>query len=267
MKPPDKKRKGARSLAEIPPEILEQLSIGKIESANLMEWLAVDQNKLLENFLKQNNREEYLKHILQKLKGLDKPTAGKKSQLISNEFLILSQSEKDHELFKLISCHPSDSVRCWGAFMIGNDKNLSLEKTLEEIKVFANDDHFGVREMAWLAFRPKLSDNLKESIQILSQWTKEKAEGSRRFASEVTRPRGVWCKHLNELKEKPWMGLPILEPLKGDLSKYVCDSVGNWLNDAAKNNPEWVLALCAKWEKESKTKETAYIIKKAKRSL
>lgn len=267
MTTPIKKRKGARSLAEIPPEILEQLSTGKIESANLMEWLAVDQNKLLESFLKQTKREHYIKPILHKLKGLDKPTAGKKSQLISIEFLILSQSKKDHELFKLVSSHKSDSIRCWGAFMLGNDEELSLEKTLKEIKVFANDNHFGVREIAWLAVRPKIAKNLKESIQILSQWTKDKAEGSRRFASEVSRPRGVWCKHINELKEKPWLGLPILESLKADSSKYVCDSVGNWLNDAGKNNPEWVLALCEKWAKESQTEETAYVIKKAKRNL
>ncbi|MDX1920098.1 MAG: DNA alkylation repair protein [Candidatus Caenarcaniphilales bacterium] len=264
------KRKGARSMAEIPPEVLEILNSGKIETANLMEWLAVDQKRLLEVFLKQNKRQEYLEPIILKLKDLDstgKATAGKKSAIISAELLQIVYKEKDEELLKLLSHHRSDTVRCWAAFMIGNDENLSLAEMFEKIEIFADDKHFGVRELAWLTTRPRTAKELKASIKILTNWAKDKAEGSRRFASEITRPRGVWCKHINELKENPSLALPILEPLKTDSSKYVCDSVGNWLNDAAKSNPEWVLALCEKWLAESNSKETQYIIKKAKRSL
>lgn len=55
------KRKGARSIKDIPGNILEQLNCGAIETANLMEWLAVDQRLLLENVLRQNGRMNYLK--------------------------------------------------------------------------------------------------------------------------------------------------------------------------------------------------------------
>lgn len=65
----------------------------------------------------------------------------------------------------------------------------------------------------------------------------------------------------------PELALPILEPLKADEAKYVQNSIGNWLNDASKTQPKFVIELCRRWEVESDTKETNYIIKKALRTL
>jgi 3-methyladenine DNA glycosylase AlkC len=65
------------------------------------------------------------------------------------------------------------------------------------------------------------------------------------------------------LKQNPALALPILEPLKSDKAKYVQDSVGNWLNDASKTQPQLVYDICEKWQNESPIKETNYIINKA----
>src|SRR5690606_18664883 len=138
---------------------------------------------------------------------------------------------------------------------------------LQQIQVFSADKHFGVREICWLAVRSKITQNLLESIAILSEWTTNQDENIRRFTTESTRPRGVWCEHIEALRQNPELGLPILETLKFDKSKYVRDSVGNWLNDASKTKPAFVKDLCQRWETEGGGKETVYIIKKALRTI
>ena len=125
----------------------------------------------------------------------------------------------------------------------------------------------GLREWAWIVIRDDLVMELEQAIELLVSWTADPSKNIRRFASELTRPRGVWCKHISVLRNKPWLGLPILAPLSSDHAKYVQLSVGNWLNDAGKDHPKWVTDLCAEWIKNSPTKETGKICKRAMRSL
>jgi DNA alkylation repair enzyme len=261
------KRKGSRSKKDIPQDILMQLNCGEIESANVVEWSAVDRKKLLENTLKQHNRIHYLKPILEQIDKLKKQTINTVNESIGAELLYQMNNYNDNDFLKILLSCQSDLVRCWGTFIVGKDNTLSLEQMFENIKPFAIDRHFNVREEAWTAVRPAVILSLDKSITILSKWVIDENENIRRFASEVTRPRGVWCKHIEELKQNPVIALPILEPLKSDKSKYVRDSVGNWLNDASKTMPIFVETLCSRWEKESLTNETKYIIKKAMRTI
>jgi 3-methyladenine DNA glycosylase AlkC len=69
------------------------------------------------------------------------------------------------------------------------------------------------------------------------------------------------------LKQNPAIALPVLEALKCDLSRYVQNSVANWLDDTAKTCPLFVKELFTRWETESKSKETIYIVKRAVRNL
>lgn len=263
----EQKRKGARSFKDLSPEILDQLNKGDIESANLTEWLAVDQIMLLENLLQKSSRTHYLAPILSEINKLKKQTTNTLNETIGIGLLNICLENEDSQFLKDISSHTSDTIRCWVTYTIGMNPQLSLPEKLQQMQPFAADMHFGVREISWMTVRQAIIEDVKQSLQILSTWTLSKNENVRRFASEATRPRGVWCEHIEILKKNPQLALPILEPLKSDSSKYVCDSVGNWLNDASKTQPQFVIDLCLEWEKESPTKATSYIIKKALRTL
>ncbi|REC48087.1 DNA alkylation repair protein [Chryseobacterium pennipullorum] len=261
------KRKGARSIKDIPPVILNQLNRGEIETANLTEWLAVDQRILLENLLEQQNRSKYLNNILESVDQLKKQSVNSINEAIGTGLLSLASAHNDEPFLSVLATHPSDLVRCWAAYTVGKNQALPLKEKLKRIQRFAADSHFGVREISWMTVRHDISKKLPESISILSEWSGHDDENVRRFACESTRPRGVWCEHIGQLKQNPGLALDILEPLHSDPSRYVQDSVGNWLNDASKSQPEFVTEICDEWIKNSPTKETQYIVRKALRTI
>ncbi|MGM7636939.1 DNA alkylation repair protein [Bacillus sp. Hm123] len=263
-------RKGATKAANIPEQVLNLLNLGGIESVNLTEWLAVDQKVLLKNVLPAVGLSEHLDDLLFKLEVANMTNGMKAIRMIGeNLYEILQKTDREtaDQKFSLLANHSSDSVRCWAAFIVGSTMDAGIDQLLVKIRKFAADHHFGVREIAWMAVREALAKELITSIELLTEWAGEPDENIRRFAVESIRPRGVWCKHIGELKDEPQIALPILEQVKSDKSKYVQDSVGNWLNDASKTQPEWVLSVCDEWEKVSDTKETKRIVKKAKRTI
>ncbi len=263
-------RKGATKAANIPKQVLNLLNLGEIESVNLTEWLAVDQRVLLKKVLPTVGLSEHLNDLLFKLEVANMTNGMKAVRMIGenlHEILKKVDGETADQKFFLLADHPSDSVRCWAAFIVGSTMDVGVKELLVKIRKFAADHHFGVREIAWMAVRGALAKELEASIEPLKEWANDSDENIRRFAVESIRPRGVWCKHIERLKNEPQIALPILEQVKSDESKYVQDSVGNWLNDASKTQPEWVLSVCDEWEKVSDTKETKHIVKKAKRTI
>lgn len=247
-------RKGARSRDDLDPAVLAELNAGTAETLTLPEGLAMDFAALMSAVRP----------------GLDvaplRTAAGEgitRRMALAANFLL--EAEGGAVVVELAE-HRSDTVRGWAAYAVGLLPHLTLEERLVMIRPLADDPHFGVREWAWLGIRAAIVAEPLPALELLAPWTAEDSPRIRRFASEATRPRGVWCAHVGALRADPRPGLKVLRPLCADPDRYVQDSVANWLNDAGKDHPEWVRGLCAEWS-QGAGKATAYIVKRASRNL
>lgn len=251
-------RKGATRIADIPPDVLAALERGELATATLTEGLAIDQARLLRTVFPDLDGARYAAAETAATLGILKRMAAI-GELLAEAWGCAGAAR----------ClpHVSDTVRGWGCFVVGALPGLDLPARLEAIRPFADDAHFGVREWAWMAVRPHLATDVPHSVALLASWAEASSGNLRRFACEALRPRGVWCAHLGALKREPALALPILQALRADPSAYVQDSVANWLNDAGKDQPDWVRALCAAWRADAASTATERICRRALRNL
>ncbi|MEM9326092.1 MAG: DNA alkylation repair protein [Bacteroidota bacterium] len=265
MRIPDEilNRKGVRKATDIPQEVLELLENGRIETVNLTEWLAVDQLRVLRNVLDELGLNEHVPAFEAVVNAQKKPTANSSSQVIGRAF---GEMAGRGQVLGKLKAHPSDIVRCWACWA-DSTNNETTADLLRKMKPYAADRHFGVREVVIFASKDRLAADLSNSISLLHEWCTSDDDNVRRYVAEVLRPNGVWTKKVDAFHQNPELGLPLISPLKSDPSKYVQNSVANWLNDASKSNPDWVKQLCQAWEDESNSPETAYIVKRALRTI
>jgi 3-methyladenine DNA glycosylase AlkC len=241
----------------IPADVLADLNAGTRQSANLAEALAVDFVALMSVAIPDVPEEAH-----------GRLTVGSPS--ITQRMRIAGELVLEHVGLgglDAVMAHESDTVRGWAAYVIGLSPNLSLAERLVLIRPLADDPHFGVREWAWMPLRPHIAADVGRAIRLLEPWVHEESAFLRRFAVEATRPRGVWTEHIAELKENPKLGLPLLKPLRADPTRYVQDSVSNWLNDAAKSKPDWVRDLADGWADGCDDRNTLRICRRAVRSV
>jgi len=251
-------RTGAARRADILPAVLTALNDGTLETATLAEGLAVDFALLLKAAVPAIPEES-----IRLVYSAASTGVTRRMELVGA--LLLQHLGIDG--IPTLTTHSSDTVRGWAAYAIGLAPKLKLKDRLELLRPLAEDSHFGVREWAWLPLRPHVTANVNHAVKLLVPWTRETSHYLRRFASEVTRPRGVWTCHITALKDNPELGRPILEPLRADPEPYVQDSVANWLNDAGKSNATWLKTLTDRWRNESPCPETHIIIKRALRNI
>jgi 3-methyladenine DNA glycosylase AlkC len=260
-------RRGAARIALIPPLVLDALNDGLIETVNLNEFLAIDLNRLVACVAAHIGLEPEHERLSDTLAMLDAFKPVKRHLHVARALYDLTAARADRDdVAQRLATHASDVARCWAAQWVPLS-DLTLPNKLQAVRRFAADRHFGVRETAWMAVRDELAGALDEGLLLLQPWVLDPDPNIRRFASELTRPRGVWCAQIETLKAEPWRALSLLEPLRADPSRYVQNSVANWLNDASKSQAPWVSQLCDRWLDESDTPTTRYIVRRALRTL
>jgi len=262
-----KARKGAFRIALIPPEVLRALNDGLLETVNLNEFMALELPQLARSVAGHIGLDAASERLVDTLAMLGAFKPMQRHGHIARALYDLTalHAERDAVAHRLAT-HASDVARCWAAQWV-TLSGLPLPAQLEAVRRFAADPHFGVREIAWMAVRDAVIASLDEALALLQPWVSDADPNIRRFASELTRPRGVWCAQIEALKAEPWRALPLIEPLRADGSRYVQNSVANWLNDASKTQGEWVETLCTRWLAESDADATRYIAKRALRTL
>lgn len=246
--------KPRRSVATLDRELVSRLERGGAATRDLVEFLAIDLSQL---FLHVTGWSEAAADPIRQSKGTT-------AKMRAAGELLAAQATKAE--LREWSAHPADTVRGFVAYSLPM-RYPSVSDLLRAVRPFAADPHFSVREWAWLSVRPLLAQHLGASIQNLTPWTAEADPFLRRFAVEVLRPRGVWCSHIPELKESPELGLPLLNPLVAEPERYVQDSVANWLNDASKTRPDFVIELTTTWLSQSSNSSTIRMVRRARRTL
>jgi 3-methyladenine DNA glycosylase AlkC len=260
-------RKGAARIALIPPEVLQALNAGLVPTVNLNEFLALDLAQLTRSVARDVGLRADAERIADTLAMLDAFKPVKRHEHVARALYDMTEPRPDRDaIAHSLATHTSDVARSWATQWI-TFSPMALADKLRSVLRFAADPHFGVREMAWMAVRDEVAGAVDQAVGLLHPWARDADENIRRFASELTRPRGVWCAPIEALKAQPWRALALLEPLKADPSRYVQNSVANWLNDASKTQPEWVDEVCRVWLAQSEAPATGYIVRRALRTI
>ena len=127
-------------------------------------------------------------------------------------------------------------------------------------------EQFTQQSSGEFAVRPFIEQDEERMMAQMLDWTAHDSHHVRRLASEGCRPRLPWAMSLPKFKKDPSPILPILEALKDDKTDYVRRSVGNNLNDIAKDHPQVVIDTLTAWQ-SNPTYEIRWITSHGLRTL
>ena len=119
---------------------------------------------------------------------------------------------------------------------------------------------------AEFAIRPFYRHDAARALATVGPWVNDPSEHVRRLVSEGSRPRLPWGARLRAFQADPAPVLALLEALRDDPSEYVRRSVANNLNDIAKDHPDVVCLVCARWLEDAPTPRRK-LVQHALRSL
>ncbi|MFI2367539.1 hypothetical protein [Streptomyces sp. NPDC018833] len=122
------------------------------------------------------------------------------------------------------------------------------------------------RFSAEFAIRPFLDAFPDQVLATLLVWTEDEHYHVRRLCSEGTRPRLPWARNLTLPYE---VGIPLLDRLFADPTRYVTRSVANHVNDISRKDPDLALDTLERWRGSGRQRprEMSFVIRHAARTL
>src|SRR5947207_12837379 len=131
-----------------------------------------------------------------------------------------------------------------------------LGHSLEALRRFTS--YFSAED----AMRYFLNDFPDQTMKAVHAWARDSDYRVRRLASESTRPTLPWSPRISVPVDA---GLPVLDQLYRDSSRYVTQSVANHLRDIAATDPDLVLATLTRWKADGRVsdKEFDFIARQA----
>lgn len=205
------------------------------------------------------DRKKFLKLALSGLDELSLLQRMRRMTVCTHEALPTDYPETLKVLYQLAPRIDHSFVTLFMPDYVGLYGQDHFDQSMEALKFFTS---FGSSEFA---IREFLKRDLKRTLKVMREWSRDENDHVRRLASEGCRPRLPWSFRLEVLVADPAPALPILENLKADPSLYVRKSVANHLNDITKDHPAKVLAILGEWGQESG--HTTWIAKRALRTL
>ncbi|MFG1648458.1 hypothetical protein ACGFIE_00905 [Micromonospora sp. NPDC049275] len=112
------------------------------------------------------------------------------------------------------------------------------------------------------AVRYFLNDFPEQTMKAVQAWARDNDYRVRRLASESTRPTLPWSPRLSL---PPEAGLPVLDQLYLDESRYVTRSVANHLRDISATDGDLVIATLTRWKSDRRlrVKEFDFVAREA----
>lgn len=255
-----------RRKQDVSDQRLSELSSGRVETTNWTEWMAADMPRLARVVARECGTNPMRQALIAAAAEAEHCEILGRLLTFGRSICAATSTFEDVDFIRLAS-HPSDIVRQWAVYAVNApSRRCAIEDRLRSTLQFAADRNMTVRECAWMAFRPYVAEALPRALTLLKDCAASPDCNIRRFSVEVCRPRSVWGKHIEALKREPEQAVHLLALVNRDGSRYVRLALGNWLNDASKSRPDWVLQLCARWARAG-DQNTGAIIRRGLRTL
>lgn len=187
------------------------------------------------------------------------------SRLIVDSISRLGNGDK---MSRALLGSPSDKIRSLGVRVHFEHFKGNVKKELASLKITAAMPGTWTQETSQSTLKDMVHlHGLDKILPLIKRWVEDDDPTVRRVIIEGLRPRGVWCKHIGQLKADPSPLKPIIKQLLDDDSDYVRKAVANSLNDISKDNPDSLCEWIAEWSKGKIGAERKWIIQRALRTL